>query len=366
MSKETVSNPHSLKAVDFFCSGGGMSYGMQRAGIQILAGIDIDKNCEATYKANISGAEFIHADVFEYKEKELEEKLSLKKNDDDLVLIGCSPCQFWSRINTDKTKSVVTKNLLDEFARFVKYFMPGYVVVENVPGVMRKKDESGLSRFVDWLESNEYVVHHEIHNVNDYDVPQSRKRFTLLANRVSKTILTPKKSEGPKLKVKDVIGEHNGFERIGPGHSDKTDFLHTTCNISEINKKRIERVEKDGGDRLSFAKDPELQLKCFIGKDSSFKDTFGRLWWDKPSPTITTKFYSISNGRFAHPEEDRALSLREGAVLQSFPKDYKFVSLSKLNTARMIGNAVPPRYAQALGTTIFTNHKKWKKTERLE
>src|SRR5690554_2106497 len=138
----------ALKAVDFFCSGGGMSYGMQEAGIQIIAGIDFDEDCKKTYEANIKGAEFIHADVFNLKEEELEEKLSLKKNDDELVLIGCSPCQFWSIIKTDKKKSKKSKDLLIQFRRFVEYFKPGYVVVENVPGILRKKTESGLEDFI--------------------------------------------------------------------------------------------------------------------------------------------------------------------------------------------------------------------------
>ena len=127
-----------------------MSYGIQQSGIQILAGIDFDENCRETYEANIQGAQFILADVFELKETDLETKLSLQKNDDDLILIGCSPCQFWSIINTDKTKSAKSKNLLIEFSRFVRYFRPGYVVVENVPGVLRRNEESGLNEFISW------------------------------------------------------------------------------------------------------------------------------------------------------------------------------------------------------------------------
>ena len=350
-------NGKGLKAVDFFCSGGGMSFGMQEAGIQILAGIDFDINCKETYESNIIGAEFIHADVFDLNEKDLEEKLVLKKNDDDLILIGCSPCQFWSIINTNKDKSSKSKNLLIEFSRFVKYFRPGYVVIENVPGILRRKEESGLNEFIVWLQNNGYEnPHFKIHNVNNYGVAQSRKRFTLLASRVSKTEIKPYKLEGKNLVVKDVLGKENGFPPIEVGHIDSSDFLHTVPNISEINKKRLKKIKKNGGNRLDFSNDPELQLKCFIGRDKSFKDTFGRLWWDKPAPTITTKFFSISNGRFVHPEEDRALSIREGATLQSFPLTYKFKGKSKTNIARMIGNAVPPKYATALGKAIIQNY----------
>lgn len=343
---------NKVKAVDFFCGGGGMSYGMQKAGIKILAGIDNDEYCRETYEANIKGAKFIKADVFELKENDLETQLGLNRNDENLILIGCSPCQFWSIINTDKSKSRKSKNLLIEFGRFVKYFNPGYVVVENVPGVLRKKKESGLESFIEWLKNNGYSVHFKVHNTADYGVPQSRRRFTLVANRVSNIELEPVKSK-KKLTVRDVLGSQNGFPKIKAGHKDNTEFIHTASNITDITLKRLEKVKKDGGNRLDFANDLKLQLSCFVGKDESFKDTFGRLWWDRPSPTITTKFFSVSNGRFAHPEENRAISLREGAVLQSFPKTYKFKGNSIANTARLIGNAVPPEYARRIGKAII-------------
>lgn len=347
---------NTLKAVDFFCGGGGMSYGMLEAGINVLAGIDNEENCRNTYNANIGENKFINADVFELKEHDLQEKLNLTKNDDDLILIGCSPCQFWSIINTKREKSTKSANLLIEFARFVKYFNPGYVVVENVPGVLRKKKESGLEDFIIWLQQNNYKVHFEVHNVVDYGVPQSRKRFTLIANRITTEKINPIKKEGKRITVRDVIGESNGFPKINDGNKDNTEFIHTVPTISEINKRRLRKIKKDGGNRLDFANDTELQLPCFIGKDDWFKDTFGRLWWDRPSPTITTKFFSISNGRFAHPEEDRALSLREGATLQSFPKNYKFHGTSTSAIARLIGNAVPPKYAKCIGESIIKNH----------
>ena len=348
----------TFKAVDFFCGGGGMSYGMQKAGIKILAGIDHEPACKETYESNIKGAEFILADVFDLKEQGLQKKLNLKKNDDGLILIGCSPCQFWSIINTDKNKSEKSKNLLVEFRRFVEYLKPGFVVVENVPGVLRKKEESGLASFINWLEKKEngYKVHFDVHNVSEFGVAQNRKRFTLIANRVSKKEIIPLKKLGKKLTVRDMIGTKNGFPKIDSGHKDKTVFLHTTASLTDINKKRLKCVKKDGGDRFSFADNSELQLNCFIGRDDSFKDTFGRLWWDRPSPTITTKFLSVSNGRFVHPDEDRALSLREGAVLQSFPKSYKFCGKNVSSISRIIGNAVPPEYAKRIGLAIINNN----------
>ncbi len=346
-----------LKAVDFFCSGGGMSFGMQTAGIKVLAGIDHDKSCQATYEANIEGAEFIHADVFDLKVEDLQERLSLKKNDDNLILIGCSPCQFWSIINTDKTKSQKSSNLLKEFKRFVEYFKPGYVVVENVPGVLRRKKESGLEDFIGWLEDNRYTVHHKIHEVSEYGVPQHRERFTLIANRVSAEELEPMQTKGRKKTVRDVIGVANGFPEVNAGNRDNTDFMHTVAGLQEINLKRLAVTEKDGGTRMSYVDNDELAPDCHKNNRNSFKDTYGRMWWDKPAPTITTKFFSISNGRFAHPEEDRAISLREGATLQSFPKTYKFKTTSIADTARMIGNAVPPKYAESIGKAIMLKNK---------
>ena len=247
-----------LKAVDFFCSGGGMSYGMQSAGIKILAGIDFDDNCKDTYKSNIVGAEFIHADVFKLAEVDLEINLSLKKDDDNLILIGCSPCQYWSIINTKKEKSEKSKDLLKEFRRFVEYFRPGYVVVENVPGVFRNKKESGLESFISWLTEQNYNVHFNVHEVSDYGVPQHRKRFTLLANRVTDQELFPIPIEGKKKTVRDTIGELNGFPKITHGNRDESEFMHTVAGLKQINLDRLAITPKDGGTRLAYVNDESL------------------------------------------------------------------------------------------------------------
>lgn len=183
-----------------------------------------------------------------------------------------------------------------------------------------------------------------------YGVPQTRRRFSLIASRV-KSVSLPVKEEKQAI-LRDYIGESHGFPKINAGHKDKTDFNHTTAGLSSICLKRLMKTKTDGGSRLDWKDDEELQLKCFIGKDENFKDTFGRMWWDRPAPTITTKFFSISNGRFAHPEENRAISLREGAVLQTFPRNYIFKTSSIASTARLIGNAVPCEYARRLGEII--------------
>jgi DNA (cytosine-5)-methyltransferase 1 len=357
MENSLLSNKtQKLKAIDFFCSGGGMSFGMQQAGIDVVAGIDFDPECKETYESNIKGAKYILADVSKLKEEDFSKKVDIKKNDDNLILIGCSPCQYWTIIRTSKNKSEKSKDLLREFHRFVEYYNPGYVVVENVPGILNKQKESGLNLFVDDLKKRGYAVHYKVVHLNEYGVPETRKRFSLIANRVTSKEIFPKPDNSCP-KVIDFIGIKNGFPKITAGHNDATSFMHTTAGLSDDNIKRLKLTPKNGGSRESWA-NTNLQLEAYkkIDRNISFNDTYGRMSWDKPAPTITTKFFSISNGRFAHPDEDRPISLREGATLQTFPKTYKFFGTSISSIARMIGNAVPPLYAKKIGLTIIKNH----------
>lgn len=346
---------NELKAVDFFCGAGGMTYGMSLAGIKVLAGIDNDPNCKETYETNNFGSKYIERDIHKYSVKELAKEIGIVKNDDSLIFIGCSPCQYWTRINTEKDKSLETKDLLREFQRFVKWFKPGYVVVENVPRFLKYKDENVLGDFIVFLEKESYKCDPAIVNANLYGIPQNRKRFLLIATRVSDHIQIPKGEPDDKLIVKNFIGTHKGFPAIEAGHRDETDFIHTSANLSENNKKRIRKTKKDGGDRYGWKDDPELQIDAYKGKDDYFRDVYGRMSWDKPAPTITTKFHSLSNGRFGHPEEDRAISLREGATLQTFPLNYVFKGPSIASISRQIGNAVPPELARRIGAYIIKN-----------
>ena len=345
-----------LKAIDFFCSGGGMSFGLQQAGVDVIAGIDFDPKCKETYEANIKGAKYILIDVEKLKEENLSTEIEIKKDDDELILVGCSPCQYWTIIRTNKDKSQKSKNLLREFHRFVKYYNPGYVVVENVPGILNKHKESGLDKFIKDLEKQGYVIHYGVVNLNNYGVPETRKRFSLIANRATNQKIFPIPNNSCPT-VADFIGEKNGFPKVSAGHKDMTDFMHTVAGLSKKNINRLKLTPKNGGTREAWA-DTDLQINAYKKKNNnvSFNDTYSRMSWNKPAPTITTKFFSISNGKFSHPEENRAISLREGATLQTFPKTYKFIGNSVVSIARMIGNAVPPLYAKQIGKAIIKNH----------
>jgi len=337
----------SLKAIDFFCSGGGMTYGMRLAGIEVIAGIDIDPEVKETYELNNPGTKFILKDICKLNEEDLLKELNIKCNDDRMIFIGCSPCQYWSIIRTNKEKSKKSKDLLKEFHRFIKFYRPGFVVVENVPGIERRSSESGLDEFIEDLKKRGYQIKFDIYNLNEYGVPQTRKRFSLIASRIVTEHIQPEKSNYRPV-VKDFIGEHNGFPKVPAGYKDKTDFLHTVSSLSEDNLIAIKNALPGGR--------PAKKRERFRG--GGFRDSYGRMEWDKPAPTITTKFYSLSNGRFGHPEEHRALSLREGATLQTFPKTYKFKAKSKASIARMIGNAVPPEFARRIGEAIIKAYNK--------
>ena len=344
-------NKNNFKAIDFFCGGGGMTYGLRQAGIDVIAGVDIDIEAKETYEYNNPGTIFIETDIRNLRSNYFERKLGINQNDDSLILVGCSPCQFYSIINTDKEHSLKTKDLLRNFARFIEYYRPGYVLVENVPGILTNK-QSIWPLFHKKLKDLGYnKIVYDIIDMSYYGVPQSRRRFSLIATRLDIDIHLPYADEKQAL-LADFIGESNGFPRVEAGHKDLSDFNHTVAGLSDICLRRLNKTKHDGGSRLDWADDPELQLRCFIGKDDSFKDSYGRMLWKKPAPTITTKFFSISNGRFGHPNEDRAISLREGATLQTFPKDYIFKSNSIATTARLIGNAVPCEYARRLGEEI--------------
>lgn len=352
-----------LKAIDFFCGGGGMTYGLRQAGVDVIAGVDFAKECKETYEENNPGSTFVHTDITNLEEDYFERNFSIRRNDDNLILIGCSPCQYYSIINTTRDKSKKTKDLLKEFMRFVEYYNPGFILVENVPGILTRED-SVFPLFEQFLIEKHYQYKYEIVNMCYYGIPQTRRRFSLVASRIGEVEM-PKPDDKMAI-LSDFIGVENGFPKIEAGHKDDTEFMHTTSRLAPINVERLKRTPLNGGSRLAWKDDDKLQLECYKGKDHSFTDVYGRLCWQKPSSTITTNFVKITSGRFAHPDENRGLSIREGAVLQTFPKNYRFLANGLLANARIIGNAVPPEYAKRLGLLLYKlkNRSIWHNLEQ--
>lgn len=338
-------NKIKFKAVDFFCGAGGVTCGFEEEGIEVIVGIDKDKSCKETYEEN-NKAQFLEADISKLEKKKLTDDYGVERNDDNLIFIGCSPCQYYTNLKTDKTKSEESRLLLEDFQEFVDYYRPGFIFIENVPGI-EKKEESPLKEFKHFLSEAKYVYDEKVINAKYLGVPQNRRRYVLVATRVRKRIKLPKENRDEIKTLKDAIGDYNIFPKVEAGYTDDSDFQHSVANLSSINLKRIKRTPKDGGSRLSWADDEELQLNCYKEHDGHY-DVYGRMYWDRPSPTITTKFRYTSTGRYSHPEQNRALSLREGATLQTFPLSYVFHSNSQNEIARMIGNAVPPKLAKAI------------------
>lgn len=342
---------HKLKAVDFFCSAGGVTCGFKQAGIDVLGGIDIDPICKLTYERN-NDATYLCADVSNLKKESLRKVFKIRKNQDNLIFVGCSPCQYFSNIKTDKTKSKETRLLLHDFQEFVDFYRPGYVFVENVPG-LDNNSESPLGQFKSFLTNSGYVYDEAIVNAKYFGVPQNRRRYVLIATRIRSEIRLPKENKENIKTVQQAIGDIEKYYPICAGTKDNTPFIHSSANLSKLNKVRLAEVPLNGGSRLAWNK--SLQLECYKSHEGH-TDVYGRMSWDKPSPTITTRFCSVSNGRYGHPEQLRAISLREGATLQSFPEDYVFYSESQGAIAKMIGNAVPPLLAQSIGEIINAYH----------
>jgi DNA (cytosine-5)-methyltransferase 1 len=344
-------NYKNLKVLDFFCGAGGMSYGLSQAGIRVLGGIDQDADCKATYERNIKNAQYLQHDITTLSERKLSGYFAIKPDDDQLIFCGCSPCQFWSKVPTDRTKSKRTAFLLQHFERFISYFRPGYVVVENVPG-LKRKDRSILPQFLSFLAQEGYSYSDGIVNANHYGVPQHRRRYLLIATRLHEQVSLPSPYRKAVLTVRAAIGNKSGLPVLSAGELDAKDDLHRAAILSARNLKRIRRTPPNGGNRRSWSGNTALQLDAYKHADNIFADVYGRMYWDRPAPTITTRFNSLSNGRFGHPEQHRAISLREGAILQTFPRRFRFVGSNIASITRQIGNAVPPKMARRVGLHI--------------
>lgn len=335
-----------------FCGVGGLTHGLEKVGFDVVAGIDHDPTCEYAYSKN-NKARFIREDVSTYKAEEIEK---LFGDAECKILVGCAPCQTFSAQSRKirKQKDLTTDprwTLLNSFADYIEKIKPDIVSMENVPELCKFPI---FDEFCARLKKNGYEnPYFKIVDCAKYGLPQKRRRLVLLASRKGDIKLLPPDSKhfAKKRTVRDVLGD------LPPLHCGEThgkDKLHRCAGLTPINLERIKH-SKQGGTWRDWPEN--LMTECHkksSGRD--FTSVYGRMRWDEPSPTITTQFFYIGAGRYGHPEQNRAISLREGALLQTFPKRYKFFKNAEgmaLGTiSRHIGNAVPVDLGRIIGISI--------------
>lgn len=339
-------SPSSVVAVDLFCGGGGLTYGLRELGIDVRAGYDIDRACRYAYEANNAPAKFYERDVRRITAREIKAHFppgAVK------ALVGCAPCTPFSALRKGRDTSDESEwSLLGEFARLVRKVEPDLVSMENVPQITK---HAVFADFRDQLESLQYSVSASVVKCEDYGIPQKRRRLVLLASRLGEIALLPPTHPNRHRTVAQAIRK---LPAIEAGTHATKDPIHLAANLEPLNLRRI-RLSKPGGTWRDW---PTAQrLHCHKkASGSTYDAAYGRMEWDKPSPPITTKFYNLGSGRFGHPTQDRAISVREGAILQTFPRSYKFApareKLKITKLGQIIGNAVPPRLGAVLGASL--------------
>ena len=356
--------------IDLFCGVGGLTKGLELAGLNVVAGLDFNETCKYAYEAN-NNSVFLHRDITTVNGDELEE---LFPNGHIRVLVGCAPCQPFSKLTKRYRKEEKDKGregdcwqndnkwkLLYSFASLIKDTLPDVISMENVPEL---RNETVFLDFVKTLIGLEYQVNYQVVYCPNYGVPQNRRRLVLLASRLGKIdLIHPTHTEENYRTVQDAIGH---LLPIEGGQSNVQDPLHNAAKLSKTNIKRIQQSVQ-GGTWRDW--DDKLKLKCHKKKSGrTYSSIYGRMCWNKPSPTITTQFYGYGNGRFGHPEQNRALSMREGALLQSFPHDYAFYDnnseLSRKEVGIHIGNAVPVDLGRAIGVSIVDHLREVKNNDK--
>ena len=362
------------KVIDLFCGAGGLSAGLRNAGFTIKTGVDIDKQALHTYSVNFKKAVTLHKDISNVTGKELRKLAHLDDNDHEFLLVGCPPCQGFSSIG--KRNPEDEKNqLVYQYVRIVKELKPNFILMENVPGMAKSVGKEIFFHVVKMLESD-YHIDKSILNAADYGVPQTRKRLVLHGVRrpvyeVLKKItgyeeinFLPKATHsknGLQENAWVTVGEAlSGLPPIAAGEEidDNRVHNHVARKLSETNIMRLSAIRANGGSRRGIA--VEYELPCHKAENVSYSDTYGILDPLKPAPTITAGCTTISKGRYGHPTQNRALSVREAARLQSFPDSFRFTgNLTSMST--QVGNAVPPRLAEASGKVIYKYMKMYEK-----
>ena len=329
-------------AVDLFCGCGGLTVGLKKAGFRVMAAVDVDPLSVKTYKANHRDVAVWETDIRDLESSDLLEKLGLSEGELDL-LAGCPPCQGFSTMRTLNGAVRVDdprNDLLLEFQRFGEALRPRAVMMENVPGLA---DDERFASFCRKMKKLGYLGDHRVLNAAEYGVPQRRRRLIYVAGLGMEI---PFAEKARRLKtVGDAIG---GLPKAGESGDPVHDMPeHRTPKVMEI----IRRIPTNGGSRTDLPE--EFQLECHK-RCTGFKDVYGRMAWNDVAPTITSGCFNPSKGRFLHPEENRAITMREAALLQGFPRRYKFPTTdNKSAVASMIGNALPPPFIAAHGKSIL-------------
>jgi DNA (cytosine-5)-methyltransferase 1 len=346
MSTVAKQTAKTIKVVDLFCGIGGLTHGFIKEGFKVVAGIDSDGSCRYGYEHN-NRARFIEKDILEVTADEVNGLYG--KDTKTRILVGCAPCQPFSKLNLNDVSDRELEPL-QKFAQLIQQTSPQIVSMENVKGLLKSL---AFDEFIETLRRNQYHYSYEVIDFSDYGVPQNRQRLVLLASKLGKISLIPPTHKNKKRTVKDVIGN---LEPIKDGQISERDPLHRSRLLSSLNKKRIRATPRDGGNSRSWNRD--LVLKCH--KKESGKtyrgSVYGRMRWDQPAPTMTTQCIGIGNGRYGHPEQDRAISLREASLFQTFPRRYRFADPKEefvvSRVARFIGNAVPVRAGRIIARSI--------------
>lgn len=333
-------------ALDLFSGCGGLTLGLKRAGFRVVGAIEIDPLAVETYKVNHKRVALWSQDIHTVSVASVMRRLKLRRGELDL-LAGCPPCQGFSTMTTlngGAKRRDARKNLVFEFTRFVRGLRPKAIMMENVPGLAKDKR---IKQVVAELEAMNYRCTKDVLDAANYGVPQRRRRFILVAGRGEEIPFSR-----PARRRRTV---REAFRKLGK--RTKRDSLH---NIPENRTGRIKRlirlVPRDGGSRLDLR--PERQLECHR-KCDGFKDVYGRMAWNEVAPTITGGCFNPSKGRFLHPVRNRTITLREAALLQTFPPSYFFsLRRGKCHAAQMIGNALPPEFIRRHAASVFQHLRK--------
>ena len=356
MKKKTKHSTSSIRVYDFFSGCGGTSAGFRQAGIEHALAVDSCPDAIGTFRKNFPGASLINEPIESFDARRIEAYYS---NEPEVKLFcGCAPCQPFTKQKTNAKKYTTKDNrrgLLAYFSAIVHDCLPELVFVENVPGLQKvsPEDEGPFSLFVEQLKQDGYCVDYSVIAAKDYGSPQVRRRLVLLASRMG-TIFLPAPTHGPNsakayMTVRDAIAAFPSVEN-GTEHPDKRRYPnHRAARLSSLNLKRIRHTGVNGRHDWPDSLLPTCYTKKTNGKRyNGHSDCYTRLAWDEPAPGLTTRCISYSNGRFGHPEQDRAITVREAARLQGFPNNFVFTG-SLNSMARQIGNAVPVQVAKAFG-----------------